>query len=137
MGYWQRFQEWYCGWDPWPLARIIIVLGVFGYYINSQCAWKLTLHDLGAIACTLSLVFFIIAVISGTLASLCLDLAMLLIYLVILSNQWFYEATCWFLKALLRLRCRILLALFGLCGEIILFALSFVFLQRLLSHIRI
>lgn len=137
MEHWQRLYTRYSEWDPWPVTRLIVVLIGFGYYVDSQCAWKLTFHDLGAIACTLSLVFFIMVVVSGTLASLCLDLAMLVIYLVILCNQWFYDAANWILRKILRLNNRTLLALFGLCGEIVLFALSSVLLQRLFSHMRI
>ena len=49
---------------------------------------------------------------------------------IILCNDWFYDATCVTLRMVLRLRSRALLAVLGLCGEILLFGAAATLIYR-------
>ena len=50
--------------------------------------------------------------------------------IVVVLNDWIYEASLWALRTLFRLRSRRLLATASLCSEAALFAGGFVLLRR-------
>lgn len=65
-----------------------------------------------------------IVMLSSGLAHICLVALMFPICGIILCNDGFYDATRWVLRVAFRIRSERLLAVLGLCGEILLFVIA-------------
>lgn len=132
MDRWQRFQEWYSDWDSWPFVRLSVVLLLLGLRIVPSCHVTLTPRDLGAILCTVVLVFLLMTIISGAIASLlmvaflwALTAVAYLAYWLVLCNDWFYDATCWLLEVVFHMRPSRMRSLLSFGGEVLLFCFAF------------
>ena len=107
--------------DYWPFIRMLIVAFSLGVAAHLWLGWRLDLRPLLAVPGQVLGILSILALISFALAELYLLLFVIPIYIVGVLNDWFYDATHWTLRIVLRLRSRALLAVLGLCGEIAIF----------------
>lgn len=119
-------------WDWWPLARLLTVIAVFGAVAYGRFGWT---PDLAAVAALPRRVFEVLsfcALISFGLAHLYLILLMFPIFAVVTLNDTFYAGSHWLCRVVLRMRSGQVLALSGLCGEIVLFGGLGLLIRRLL-----
>lgn len=107
--------------DWWPLTRLLTVGLVFGLVAHWRFGWNPVLRDLWALPGGFVTLFSFVVLLSSAMAHLCLVALAIPMCGVILLNDWFYDATVWTLRMVLRLRCRAVLAVLGLCGEILMF----------------
>jgi hypothetical protein len=122
--------------DWWPLTRLLTVGLAFGFLAHWRFGWNPVVRDLWSIPGGFLTIFSFILLLSSTMAHLCLVVLSIPMCGIILCNDWFYDATHWTLRIVLRLRSRALLAVLGLCGEIALFGLaSYLLKVHLLSHL--
>lgn len=107
--------------DWWPLTRLLAVAFSFGLLAHCRFGWNPPLRDLWALPGGLATIFLFAVALSSTLAHVFLIAAAIPLCGIILLNDWLYDATCWILRTVLRLRSRISVAVLGLCGEVALF----------------
>lgn len=107
--------------DWWPFTRLLISATTLGLAAHVFLGWEVQPRQLLALSGQMLGVLSILAMISFTLADLYLLLFLGPLYVVGVLNDWFYGASRWICRTVLRLQSTPLLALGGLCGEILLF----------------
>jgi len=116
-------------WNYWPLTRLLAVgasLSLQAHLCGWDVPWEIILALPGRVIATLlGLLLF-----STTLAYVYAGLWLIPLMIVVLLNDWTYEASRWALRTLFRLRSHRLLAAVSLCSEAALFAGGFVLLRR-------
>ena len=108
--------------DWWPFTRLLITAAVLGLAAHTFFGWSVEPRRLLSTPGQMLGVLSILAMISFILADLYL-LAFLLVplYVVGVLNDWFYLASRAACRVLLRLRSAPVLAVGGLCGEVLMF----------------
>lgn len=114
-------REWGGSRDWWPFTRLIIMAAALGLAVHFYLGWTVRPQELLALSGQMLGVLSILAMISFVLADLYLLLFLGPLYAVGVLNDWFYSAGWHACRAILRPRSAWLLALGGLCGEIVLF----------------
>jgi len=114
-------REWGESRDWWPFTRIAITAAALGAAVHFFLGWQPPLRQVLAMPGQVLGVLSILAMISFVLADLYLLLFLVPIYVIGVLNDWFYLASWHACRAILRLRAAWLLAIGGLCGEIVLF----------------
>jgi len=107
--------------DWWPFTRIIVTAAALGLAAHVYLGWPLRPRELFALSGQILGVLSILAMISFVLADLYLLLFLVPLYVVGVLNDGFYNASRAACRGLLRLRSAPVLALGGLCGEVLLF----------------
>ena len=119
--------------DCWPFARILIVTFVLGAAAHRFVGWAIDVRHLLGLPRQMLGVLSILALISFALAELYLLVFAIPLYVVGVLNDWFYCVSRWVCQGAFRIRSAPLLALGGLCGEIILFGVAALLLQRVFA----
>jgi hypothetical protein len=107
--------------DCWPFARIVIVGAVLGAAAHHCLGWRIDARRLMALPGQVLGVLSMAAMISFVLAELYLLLFAIPVYVIGVLNDWFYDASRWLGWTVFRLRSTVILALAGVCGEILFF----------------
>lgn len=115
--------------DCWPFVRILIVAFILGAAAHHFTGWTIDARHLLGLPRQMLGVLAVLAMISFALAEIYLLLFAIPIYAVGVLNDWFYWASRWVCRTAFGIRSAFLLALFGVCGEIALFGLSFYLLK--------
>ena len=108
-------------WDWWPLTRLLTVGLVFGLVAHWRFGWNPVVRDLWALPGGIVALLSFAVLLSSAVAHLCLVALAITMCGIILLNDWLYDATVWSLRMVLRLKSRTVLAVLGLCGEIVMF----------------
>lgn len=107
--------------DWWPFSRLLITAAVLGSAAHFFLGWQVRPQALVSMGIQSFGVLSLLAMISFVLADLYLLLFLFPLLIVGVLNDWFYSASRWTCQVVLRLRAASLLAVGGLCGEILLF----------------
>lgn len=118
--------------DWWPFTRLVITAAALGLAAHIFLGWQVRPREVLALPGQMLGVLSILAMISFVLADLYLLLFLGPLYIVGVLNDGFYAASRWACRAAFRLRSAWLLALGGLCGEILLFGGLAYLLRRIL-----
>lgn len=109
------------GIDWWPFTRLVITGAVLGLSAHYYLGWSPDLRALARLPWNVFEILSFAALISFALAELYLLLFLIPLYVVAVLNDWFYDASHWLGRVILRLRPSLLLNLAALCGEILSF----------------
>jgi len=118
--------------DWWPFTRMLITAAALGLGAHLYLGWQVRPRELLVLPGQMLGVLSILAMISFVLADLYLLLFLIPLYILAVLNDWTYGASWHACRAILRLRSARLLALGGLCGEIVLFGGLAYLLRRVL-----
>jgi len=118
--------------DWWPFTRLAITATALGAAAHTFLGWQPPLRQVLAMPGQTLGVLSILAMISFVLADLYLLLFLGPLYVVGVLNDWFYFASHCACRMVFRPKSAWLLALGGLCGEILLFGSLAYFLRRVL-----
>ncbi len=116
-------------WDWWPLARLLIVLATFAAFAHLRLGWTVDLASLATLPRRSFEVFSVLTVVSSGLAHLYLMFLAFPIYAVVTLNDTFYEASRKAFTSAFPGSNR-LADMFGLAGELALFGVVGLLLQR-------
>ena len=119
--------------DWWPFTRLVITAAAMGLVANWVVGWKPRPEAIAAAFAQVLGVLSILAMISFALADFYLLLILIPLYAVATLNDWFYAAGRWACRAALGPKPTPLLAVGGLCGEILLFGGLGYLLHRLFT----
>jgi hypothetical protein len=119
--------------DWWPFTRITITAAILGLAAHLFLGWQPPLRQLLAMPGQVLGIVSLAAMISFALADLYLLVFLVPLLIVGILNDWFYSASRWACRRVLRIKSGAVLTSIGLCGEIVLFA-GFVYALRVLAH---
>lgn len=121
--------------DWWPFTRITIAAAVLGLAAHLFLGWQPPLRQLLAMPGQILGVLSLMAMISFALADLYLLVFLIPLLIVGILNDWFYGASRWVCRVMLRIQSARVLAIGGLCGEVLLFLAAGLLLRRIASHL--
>ena len=107
--------------DWWPFTRLLIATAALGLGAHFYLGWQVRPRELLALSGQMLGVLSLLAMISFVLADLYLLLFLGPLYVVGVLNDYFYLASWHACRMILRFRSAWLLAIGGLCGEVLLF----------------
>lgn len=110
--------------DWWPFTRLLITSAAMGLAAHWAMGWKPRPEEILAASAQVLGVLSILAMISFVLADLYLLAFLLPLYALAVLNDWSYGMSLAICRFAFGLRPGPILALAGLCGEILLFAVA-------------